>query len=143
MVKDILDGISIKLNQVFGSGYEIYGDTDVVQGLQTPCFFIAVLQPSQEQMIGNRYFRQYPFDISFFPTQGGDNVECYEVAEDLLDEMEAITLVNGDVLRGTKMQYEIVDDVLHFKVNYNMFTKKIETSDAMETVEIDSNVPIT
>lgn len=31
MVNELLNGISIKLNQVFGDGYEIYGDTDVVQ----------------------------------------------------------------------------------------------------------------
>lgn len=142
MVKDILDGISIKLNQVFGSGYEIYGDTDVVQGLETPCFFIAVLQPSQQQMIGKRYFRQYPFDIQYFPSSEGDNTECLEVADNLLDAMELIELVNGDELRGTSMNYEIVDKVLHFRVNFNMFVLKEETLDTMETVEIDSNVPI-
>lgn len=142
MVKDILDGISIKLNQVFGSSYEIYGDTDVVQGLETPCFFIAVLQPSQNQMVGKRYFRQYPFDIHYFPSNEGDNVECLNVAEQLYEALELITLVNGDALRGTSMNYEIVDKVLHFKVNYNMFVLKEETVDAMETVEIDSNVPI-
>lgn len=142
MVKDILDGISIKLNQVFGSGYEIYGDTDVVQGLETPCFFIAVLQPSQQQMIGKRYFRQYPFDIQYFPSSEGDNTECLEVADDLLDALELIQLVNGDELRGTSMNYEIVDKVLHFRVNFNMFVLKEETLDNMETVEIDSNVPI-
>lgn len=142
MVKDILDGISIKLNQVFGSGYEIYGDTDVVQGLETPCFFIAVLQPSQKQMIGKRYFRQYPFDIQYFPSSEGDNAECLEVADNLLDALELIQLVNGDELRGTAMNYEIVDKVLHFRVNFNLFVRKEEQLDNMETVDIHSNVPI-
>ena len=43
MIKDIMDGVSNKLHEVFGQGYEIYGDRDIVQGLSPPCFFIAIL----------------------------------------------------------------------------------------------------
>ena len=139
MVNELLNGISIKLNQVFGDGYEIYGDTDVIQGLKEPCFFISVLNPSQTKMIGQRYFREYPFDVQFFPINSGDNVELQEVASELFLALEYITLLNGDLVHGTLMSYEVVDGVLHFKVNYNMFLKNVEPKDNMETISIDEN----
>lgn len=37
------------------------------------------------------------------------------------------------------MNYEVVDSVLHFKVNYNMFVKKEEQKDSMESISIDEN----
>ena len=139
MVNELLNGISIKLNQVFGDGYEIYGDTDVVQGLKEPCFFIAILNPSQTKLIGQRYFREHPFDVQFFPTKSGDNVELQGVASELFLALEYITLLNGDLVHGTSMNYENVDGVLHFKVNYNMFLRKVEPKDNMEDISIDEN----
>ena len=139
MVNELLNGISIKLNQVFGDGYEIYGDTDVVQGLKEPCFFIAILNPSQTKLIGQRYFREHPFDVQFFPTTSGDNVELQEVASELFLALEYITLLNGDLVHGTSMNYENVDGVLHFKVNYNMFLRKVEPKDNMGDISIDEN----
>lgn len=139
MVNELLNGISIKLNQVFGDGYEIYGDTDVVQGLKEPCFFIAILNPSQTKLIGQRYFREHPFDVQFFPTKSGDNVELQEVASELFLSLEYITLLNGDLVHGTSMNYENVDGVLHFKVNYNMFLRKVEPKDNMGDISIDEN----
>lgn len=137
MVNEIMDGISVKLNQVFDDGYEIYGDRDVVQGLKEPCFFIAVLHPSQAKLIGQRYFREHPFDVQYFPKDSGNNTELHRVASELFEALEYITLLNGDLVHGTSMDYEIVDGVLHFKVNYNMFLKKETQLDPMETLDVD------
>ncbi len=137
MVGEILTGISIKLNQVF-EGCEIYGDSDVVQGLTEPCFFIAVLNPSQTKLIGQRYFREHPFDVQYFPEEAGDNAELHDVASELFEALEYITLLNGDLVHGTSMEYEVIDGVLHFRVNYNMFLKKELVQDEMETIDVDA-----
>ena len=140
MVNDLIDAISIKLNQVFGDGKRIYSET-VKQGLQEPCFFIAVLNPLQTQMIGNRYFRQYPFDIYYFPAVQDNNNELQEMASNLFDALEYITLTNGDLVRGTEMHYEVIDGVLHFFVDYNMFIKKVKMpADNMETLTVNNDV---
>lgn len=44
MLNEIVKGIAVQLNAVFGDGFEIY-QNNVEQGLKEPCFFIAVLQP--------------------------------------------------------------------------------------------------
>ena len=140
MVNDLIDAISVKLNQVFGDGVKIYSES-VKQGLKEPCFFIAVLNPTQSPIIGVRYFRAHPFDIHYFPSKDGGNQEIQDVASKLFDTLEYITLLNGDLVRGTEMHYEKVDDVLHFFVKYNMFVyKQVEKADPMETLTVNNNV---
>ena len=137
MVNELLDGISIKLNKVFGNEYEIYGDTDIVQGLKEPCFFIAVLNPSQTTFLEQRYFRQHPFIIQYFPKKSGSNAELQKIASELFETLEFITLSNGDLVHGTSMSYEITDGVLQFRVNYNMFLKMPQENEKMETITIE------
>lgn len=140
MVNDLIDGISIKLNQVFGDRKRIYSES-VKQGLKEPCFFIAVLNPLQTQVIGNRYFRQHPFDIHYFPELQDNNNELHGMASDLFNALEYIALENGDLVHGKEMHYEIVDGVLHFFVDYNMYVKKVEVpADNMETLTVNSDV---
>jgi len=140
MINNLIDGISIKLNQVFGDGVRIYSE-DVKQGLTEPCFFIAVLNPSNDQLIGSRSFRQYPFDIHYFPSVQGSNLELQTMASNLYEALETITLIDGDMVRGTRMNHEVVDDVLHFFVNFNMFIRKVEVpGDPMETLTVNNNV---
>lgn len=141
MINNLIDGISIKINQVFGNEYKIYSE-DVKQGLNEPCFFIFTLNPSNNQMLGLRSFRITPFDIHYFPKNKKEsNLEMQEVASKLYEALDMITLINGDKVRGTNMNHEVVDDVLHFFVNYNVFVKKIEEpKDSMEDLEISSGV---
>jgi hypothetical protein len=137
MINNIIDGISLKLNQVFGDGYEIYGDADIVQGLKEPCFFIAVLNPSYKRLLGQRFQVENPFVIQFFPKKARDNTELHNIAFELFTALELITLPNGDLLHGTSMEHEIVDGVLNFKVNYNMILNKIEVAELMEKLKYE------
>lgn len=136
MVDEILDGISIKLNQVFGEDYEIYADTDVVQGLKEPCFFISVLQSVQTAQLGTRFFRKYPFVVQYFPENDGCNSELHRVGTELFTVLEYITLPDTWALRGTDMNYETVDGVLQFKVVYTVFFRIEELKDKIETVSV-------
>lgn len=123
MVNDIKDAISIKLNQVYGDAYESYSK-DVKQGLQEPCFFIKLLSASKKQVIGNRYYLEVSVDVHYFPAVKGDNDELDKVGTSLFDDLEYITMVNGDQIRGTNMSYEKVDGVLHFFATYGLYVKK-------------------
>ena len=139
MIDLIMDGISTKLFDVFGDRCEYYGDTNVVQGLKEPCFFIVGLNPSQTQRLGKRCQRRHPFNIQYFPEKAGNNMELQMVASECFDALEYITLPNGDMLRGTQMSYEIVDGVLHFRVNYDVFLNKPTKQDSMEEISVDAN----
>ena len=137
MINKIMDGISAKLNQAFGDGYEIYGDTDVIQGLKEPCFFIAILNPSFKKYVGLRYFVENPFVVQYFPKDAKDNAELHDVAFEMFQALEFITLPDGDTLHGTSIEHEVVDGVLNFKVNYNMFVSKAEATELMEKLKYE------
>lgn len=143
MVNEIINGIAIKLHSVFDSDYKIYKES-IEQGLTEPCFSIVLLQAVQEARLPNRYFRSLPFDVHYFPksTTNAKN-EMYEVGEQLLMALEHITVKdNGSdsLCRGTKMRYEIVDNVLHFFVSYDLFIKKEQEKVLMLDLETNSRV---
>ena len=115
---------------------------NVEQGLEEPCFFIFSLKPSSKQLVGNRYERKYPFDIHFFPdTELVDGIstinnQLNEVTERLFTALEYIT-VDNSLVRGTSINAEIVDNVLHFFINFNMIVKKeTEPIDTMGSLTI-------
>ncbi len=137
MINDIINAISIRLYDAFGDGYKIYLN-DVQQGLIAPCFLITVVDYSKEPLLDIRSKRILPFDVLFFPNKGKS--QCYEVADQMMNELDMITLLNSDMMHGTEMRAEIVDDVLHFFVNYNfMATVENEPLDSMESIDIKNS----
>lgn len=138
MINDLLKGIAVKLNALFGDGYEIY-DNDVTQGLKEPCFFVAVVGPSRKREIGNYWRYINPFVITYFPRTPGDNEELVQVADIMSEGLEFITLLNGDMVMGTYIHYELVDGKVQFFVHYNTRMTKQEDKAMMETMDLSIN----
>lgn len=139
MINKIIDGISISLNAEFGDDYKIYTES-IEQGLKEPCFSILCVNPTNELFRGKRYFRKNLFCIQYFPSRKDEKyAECMEVLERIFDCLDVIK-VGEDLQRGTSMHGEVVDEVLNFFVNYDMFVYQVENTDAMETLDLKSNV---
>lgn len=137
MLIDIINGISIKLNSIFGDSYEVHIE-NVKQGLKEPCFFIKTLPINTKPLLGKRKQRTYSFVISYFPKEG--NEEMMLVAEKMLDGLEYIELLSGELIRGHSLEPEIVDDVLHFSVNYIVFLNDITKEEPMGSITSDVGV---
>lgn len=138
MINKIIDGISEAINKEFGDGYDIYTES-IEQGLEEPCFSILCLNPTNEQFFGKRYFRQNQFVIQYFPSTDEKNAECNAVRERLFDCLDII-IVNGDQTRGTKMKGEIVDGVLNFMLNFDMFVYSVQELDKMDSHSVSTDV---
>ena len=136
MLNEIIKGISMALNTAFGDGYEIY-QNDVEQGLKEPCFLISVLQPEVTPMLGRRFIKRNPFDVQYFPANPRNNAEMFTVAEAMMETLDFITLSGGDLLHGTGVNYEVVDNVLHFFVNFNLPMIRYTDETMMETLETE------
>ena len=136
MLNEIIKGVSMKLNTVFGKKYKIY-QNDVRQGLKKPCFFLAVLNPTLTPLTGRRYMSRNPLDVQFIPADDTKNAKLYEVGWELMDALEYIKLPGGDSLRGTSLNFEVVDGVLHCFVNYNLPLNKPTEEVNMETLDVD------
>ncbi|MBU5436388.1 hypothetical protein KQI42_00095 [Tissierella sp. MSJ-40] len=104
-------------------------DTKVYDGLvkeefEKPCFFIENVKGNQAKQLGNRYKRKQIFKISYFPKQGDSiSEEMLRVAETLYDELEHIRLEEITIM-GQDMSYEIIDNVLHFSIDYTFYIVK-------------------
>ena len=134
MINEIMDAIAIKLHEVYGDEYEIH-QNDIKQGLQEPCFLITLIDSEKENLLNLRSKRLLPFDILFFSSSGKNRV-----SDTLMNELDMIKCIDGDLLHGTKMGSEIIDDVLHFFVSFNYIAVvKEEETGSMETLEVSSN----
>lgn len=121
MINAIIAGISQALDKEFGC--KIYTE-EKRQGLEEPCFFLSVLNPSSTLFIGQRYSRKEAFCIQYLPkSEMLPREECYAAAERLYRCLELIE-VDGVLVRGAKMKYEVIDDVLHFFVNYDRIVRR-------------------
>lgn len=136
MIREIIEGIASALDKEFGDSYTIYSES-TEQGLQEPCFFISCVSPSVRRFLGNRFFRQSKFAVTYIPkSTDAPRLECVETAERLFCCLE-IVVSGGDMIRGSNMSYEISDDVLVFFVNYDLFTKNAESAEEiMEGIEL-------
>lgn len=134
MENKIITGISQKLFETFGLDYKIYTE-NIEQFLNPPCFYVELLQSSMQQIVSRRYRLENLFYIHFFTNENEPKNDFRSVADILYDTLEYIS-VDNDLVRGLNMHYEIVDDVLHFFVSYNLILiKTLEPEDKMETLK--------
>ncbi|MBG9772417.1 phage tail terminator family protein [Brevibacillus laterosporus] len=112
-INDVRDAVIVAIKKAYPVA-KVYGE-QLPQGFKEPCFFVLMLEGSQDKELDRRYKRFHPFDIHYFASS---NSERYEVAEKLTDILGLIEM-QGKPIRGSKMRHTIVDDVLHFFVDYN------------------------
>ena len=134
MTNKIIDGIIRKLTEAFGDDYEIYPE-ELKQGLQKPCFFIKLLNPTNTKERGERYYRENSFCIHFFPQSTNEpKSECYEILDELYLALEYIE-VEENLVRGVSVSSEMHDGILLFFINYNVFVSKVYDPAKMEILE--------
>lgn len=142
MINSLTEAISVALDGEFGDGYEIHME-EIRQGLKEPCFFISCPNQTVERFLGSKFFRTNQFCIQYFPETEEKRRECNAVAERMWRCLEYVTKDGDDrPVRGTMMRYEIMDDVLHFFVNYDGFVYRGgEWRESMD--ELASNTRVT
>lgn len=131
-INDIVTAISIKLNRVFGDGYSNYID-EVPQGFTPPAFLILFLSLENIQQIGNRWRITTLFNVQYFPSDGRTDAVNHVLK--IQHALKEITLLNGNLMRGTGATSELVDGVAHNLVHFNFFLQEVEAKTFMETLE--------
>ena len=138
MLNEIVNGIGLKLSKSF-NGIDIHKE-ELEQGFEEPCFFIDLLNPSEKQIIGNRYLRSYLFDIAYFPKKKSSE-EIFEVLDKLYSVLEYIELDDGTLIRGIERSSREEDRILHFFITYEMFIYKLdEEKPKMKKLDINNGL---
>ena len=137
MLNEIVDAISLRLSENF-DGIDVHVN-ELEQGFEEPCFFIDLLNPTEKQIVGNRYLRSYLFDIAYFP-RNNSQTEIFSVLDKLHDVLEYIKLEDGALMRGLNRNTREEDNVLHYFVTYEMFIYRMkgnENNVKMEKIELN------
>jgi len=136
VTQDILNGITEKLKSSFGKEVYIIGEGD-----EKPksAFSLQLKKMSQKQMIGNRYYLKQAFEISYNPeTYQYDELQM--IVSSLYEQLEYITVLGGDLIRGTKMTHQISEGMVLFYMNYNLLVKREnEEENLMETLDLNTD----
>lgn len=137
LIKEIINGISKKIYGFYEGLYDIYVE-EVEQGLQMPCFMINLISSDIRMILKPRYIFESVFDVIYF---GDGYKDCLDKGSELFDILEYITINNKDLIRGTKMNMDIIKNILHFRVNYNLILQnKPDIIDMMEDHQINIGV---
>ena len=138
MLNEIVNGIGLKLSKSF-NGIDIHKE-ELEQGFEEPCFFIDLLNPSEKQIIGNRYLRSYLFDIVYCPKKKSSE-EIFEVLDKLYSVLEYIELDDGTLIRGIERSSREEDRILHFFITYEMFIYKLdEEKPKMKKLDVNNRL---
>lgn len=122
--------------------YEIYVE-NVAQYLKRPCFLINLITSDLNMKLKPRYSFGSLFDVMYFSNQKDSYKDCLNKGCELFDALEYITIKadtadspkedNNLLIRGTKMNFDILDNILHFRVSYNLILEnKYDIIDMME-----------
>lgn len=137
LIKEIINGISQKIYGFYEGLYDIYVE-EVEQGLQMPCFMINLISSNIRMILKPRYMFESVFDVIYF---GEGYKDCMDRGSELYDILEYITINDKDLIRGTKMNMDIIKNILHFRVNYNLILQnKPDIIDMMEEHQINIGV---
>lgn len=133
MIKEIRNGITNALYEVFGDVYNIYLDS-IEQGFENPCFFVSLVDWYSDPLIMGREKWHTQYNITFYPENEDEPTdECYEMIPKLRECLRMITLENGDVYRGIDMDAKVADGLLQFYVTYNFETIGTDSGDKMRS----------
>ena len=147
LIKEIINGISQKIYSFYEGLYDIYVE-DVEQGLEVPCFMINLISSNIRMILKPRYMFESVFDVIYF---GEGYKDCMDRGSELYDILEYITIEgfkrkgsidpDKDLIRGTKMNMDIIKNILHFRVRYNLILQnKPDIIDMMEEHQINIGV---
>lgn len=104
----------------------------VRQELRAPHFFVACRKASQRIYLGQRYFSENEFRVTYLPADTAcAKEECAEVAQKLFACLRYIETELG-TLRGTRMTGQFEEGRLLFSVRYDYFFYRPRETAVME-----------
>ena len=126
VTQEIVDALR---TQYAETQYDVYTES-IEQGFEEPCFAIHQLTADITPYPNYRTEIVQHFDVRFFPTETRPREQCRAVAETLTFLLRQLSS-----LRGTNLNWEITDDVLHFFVSYRQFVRETPEEYLMEILQ--------
>jgi hypothetical protein len=135
VINKIINAISQAINKEFGENYGIYAES-IAGEVKKPYFYIYNTTHSLEAKLGNRYINKNAFTIQYFPASPNAKEEIGNVIGQLEEALQFI-VIDNNLVHGSSMKSNTVNDVLNFQIEYNVhMLKKVEESERMNNFNL-------
>ncbi len=137
-IQTIIYGIAAKLEELFE--FEIYIE-EVEQHMETPCFFITLLNAMIESGLTKSSTESLFLDVQYFNDlkSKSKNLDFLEVQQRLLREMEYIS-VEGKIIKLNNRKTQKVNDILHYFFDVDIRFMAIKAETKMKTLEKEGGI---
>ena len=140
-ISNILTGIATAVHKA--TGRPVYLEFKE-NGAEFPCFYISLVNSSEDLHVSSLYDRTNDFEILYFLNEEDlpEDVrgELHDVGERLYSALEYIT-VDGQLMRSKKRSYKVTDGVMHFLLTLEDLRRKAgKRQEAMRQVGITEGV---
>lgn len=138
MLNSIFESIISQLREMWGDE-RIYTRENIESGLTGGTFSMRIIKPMRLDKLGNLFQMTYPLVVRYFPADGESMAELHATAEVVADVIHTLDF-DGKRLPviGKDIAYEIVDNVVHVFVTYQIdFKTQEEAEEAMESIEFN------
>lgn len=126
---------------------------DLQQNLPLPCFYVCVLNTSKKELLNDRFMLNVPLDIHYFASEKNKKSEINKISMELIKTLKILDLYklnDSDVLekvgslKSFNISTEIVDNVLHFFIEFKPILNILKVDDDKmdkidHTVGVDNN----
>ena len=126
-ISDIETAITRKLRSVFGSSYKLYTE-EIPQGFKEPCFFVQFLNLEEFNRLGQQWRVHTFFNVQYFGLNARNMMLKVQHALDIVE------LLNGQLMRSTSKNSEVVDGVAHNFMSFNFTLAEVEAKEFMESM---------
>lgn len=127
----IKSAVARRLTALF-EGVTVYKEK-VNQHIKYPHFFILQINTSRDKDLSPYNWLNFQLNIRYRPNKdfNSNYSELDQIGLDMIDGLETIE-VEGTPLRPTDINYQIVDGVLQFFINFRMRVKKEQDKETMK-----------
>lgn len=140
-ISNIITGIATAVHKE--TGRPVYLEFKE-NGAEFPCFYISLVNSSEDLHVSSLYDRTNDFEILYFLNEEDlpEDVrgELHDVGERLYSALEYIT-VDGQLMRSKKRSYKVTDGVMHFLLTLEDLRRKSwKRQEAMHQIGITEGV---
>lgn len=133
----IIEALSRVLDSLI-SDVNIYYET-TKQDLKLPCFNIMFIKSSSKHLLGGMYRLGNPIHIVFI-SKTNEKFDLLDIAEQMEKCLEILPITDNFKIRGTNINFEIEEDILHFFIEYDFNVRELEKlKNLMENSEVNIN----
>jgi hypothetical protein len=125
LAQNTFDGIIETLKNTFND--HLVCTDEVAQGFKRPSFRIQPVNSSSRRQIGNAHQITYTFDIIYHSCDEDGKSDCLQMQEKLY---LLFKFMENRKLHGTNISKTMVDNDLHFIVDYTVHAREVTLDDS-------------